>query len=263
LESASRVPGGNERSSNERSSKERSASGHRRLALVSATLAVAAITSGVLFAGTRVLGTADPASAGAGRRSDIGAAADLTRYGVASAGPEQSGSADPSATPQTATQPAPASPASNAPRATPSATKSTVQPKAATAGDGSVESQVIALVNTERANAGCAALTADSRLTTAARGHSSDMASRGYFDHNTLEGVTVGTRVTNAGYRWSAVGENIAWGQATATAVMKDWMNSPGHKANILNCSFKNIGVGMAYNSSRRPYWTQDFGTLM
>jgi uncharacterized protein YkwD len=119
---------------------------------------------------------------------------------------------------------------------------------------------VVALVNLERAKVGCAALTADPRLVDAARAHSADMANRNYFAHDTPEGVGVGTRVTEAGYRWSAVGENIAKGQPDAAAVMKAWMNSPGHKANILNCRYRQIGVGPAFQG-RSPLWTQDFAT--
>jgi uncharacterized protein YkwD len=129
------------------------------------------------------------------------------------------------------------------------------------AGNTSYEAQVVTLVNQERAKAGCQALTVDSRLTAAARGHSQDMATRNYFDHNTPEGVTPWTRITNAGYRYSAAAENIAEGQTTPASVMDAWMNSPGHRANILNCGLKNIGVGLAYNAKHTPYWTQDFGS--
>jgi uncharacterized protein YkwD len=123
------------------------------------------------------------------------------------------------------------------------------------------EAQVLVLVNQERANAGCPALTADTRLADAARGHSADMAARNYFDHTTPEGVTFSTRITNAGYVWSGAAENIASGQRDPAAVMKAWMNSPGHRANILNCSYRNLGVGLAYSANKTPYWTQDFGT--
>ena len=141
--------------------------------------------------------------------------------------------------------------------ATPTPTRSTAKP----AGNPSYEDQVVTLVNQERAKAGCKALTVDSRLVTAARGHSQDMATRNYFDHNTPEGVTPWTRITNAGYHFSSAAENIASGQATPASVMNAWMNSAGHRANILNCNLRNIGVGLAYNAKHTPYWTQDFGT--
>jgi uncharacterized protein YkwD len=143
------------------------------------------------------------------------------------------------------------------PSATPAATRSTAKPP----GNTSYEDQVVTLVNQERAKAGCKALTVDSRLVTAARGHSQDMATRNYFDHNTPEGVTPWTRITNAGYKFSSAAENIAAGQSTPASVMNAWMNSEGHRANILNCNLRNIGVGLAYNTKHTPYWTQDFGT--
>jgi len=123
------------------------------------------------------------------------------------------------------------------------------------------EGQVLDLVNVERAKVGCQPVTADSRLAAAARGHSVDMATRDYFDHDTPDGVKFGTRITNAGYAWSTAGENIAAGQSTPAEVMKSWMNSPGHRANILNCAYRNLGVGLAYSTtaSYRTYWTQDF----
>lgn len=120
---------------------------------------------------------------------------------------------------------------------------------------------VISLVNTERAKAGCPAVTSNAKLAGAALGHSQDMASRDYFSHDTPEGVSAAQRLTDSGYKWSTMGENIAYGQSSAQSVMTAWMNSSGHKANILNCAFKEIGVGLAYTSGRTPYWTQDFGS--
>ncbi len=156
---------------------------------------------------------------------------------------------------------APPAPPSSAPAGAPPLPARSAPPKPA--GDTTAEGAVLTLVNQERAKAGCQPLTSDSRLVTAARQHSQDMADRNYFDHTTPDGVAFDKRITNAGYRWSNAGENIAKGQKDAAAVMQAWMNSPGHRANILNCKFKNIGVGLAYDSKRTPYWTQDFGTLL
>ncbi|MFJ9574939.1 CAP domain-containing protein [Streptomyces sp. NPDC101191] len=125
-------------------------------------------------------------------------------------------------------------------------------------GRSSVADQVIALVNAERAKAGCGALTPNATLTRAAQGHSDDMAARDFFDHTNPDGASPGDRVTAAGYPWSTYGENIAMGQSSAEQVMESWMNSPGHRANILNCDFKEIGVGI--HDSGGPYWTQVFG---
>ncbi|MFE3638847.1 sigma-70 family RNA polymerase sigma factor [Streptomyces cellostaticus] len=122
--------------------------------------------------------------------------------------------------------------------------------------------QVVALVNKERAAAGCGPVTENAQLEKAAQAHSDDMAARNFFDHTNPDGVGPSQRISAAGYRWSASGENIAKGQQTSGSVMNSWMNSPGHRANILNCSFKEIGVGV-HNGSGGPWWTQDFGTRL
>ncbi|GAA3070759.1 hypothetical protein GCM10020254_13180 [Streptomyces goshikiensis] len=125
-----------------------------------------------------------------------------------------------------------------------------------------VAGQVIALVNKERAAAGCGPLTENSQLRSAAQGHSDDMAARNFFDHTNPDGADPGKRVTAAGYRWSTYGENIAGGQQNADSVMDSWMKSPGHRANILNCAFKEIGVGI-HQGAGGPWWTQNFGAKM
>jgi uncharacterized protein YkwD len=123
------------------------------------------------------------------------------------------------------------------------------------------EDQVAVLVNQERAKAGCGALRTDERLRTAARGHSTDMAQNGYFSHTGRNGSSFVDRIAAAGYpRSAAGGENIAMGYRTPAEVMDGWMNSEGHRENILNCGFKAIGVGVARDSGGAPYWTQDFG---
>ena len=120
--------------------------------------------------------------------------------------------------------------------------------------------QVVSLVNAERAKAGCGPVRANSKLDTAATKHSADMDARDYFDHTSPDGTDPGDRITAAGYRWSTYGENIARGQQTPAAVMDSWMNSSGHRANILNCDFKELGVGI-HRASGGPWWTQAFGT--
>jgi uncharacterized protein YkwD len=154
-------------------------------------------------------------------------------------------------------------PIAGTPSPVPPQTNPPDQPQPPPSGLTPAEAAVFAIVNQERAKAHCNPLTVDSRLTTAARRHSADMAARGYFDHATPDGVSFATRITNAGYRWSTAGENIAKGQPTAASVMKAWMNSPGHRANILNCSYRNIGIGLAYSPRREPVWTQDFAAPM
>jgi uncharacterized protein YkwD len=123
------------------------------------------------------------------------------------------------------------------------------------------EDTVTDLVNRERAKAGCTQmLHTDERLRAAARGHSEDMARNNYFSHVSRDGSTFVDRIAGAGYpKRDAAAENIAYGYATPADVMKGWMNSEGHRTNILNCSYKAIGVGVAYRGNT-PYWTQDFG---
>ncbi len=129
-------------------------------------------------------------------------------------------------------------------------------------GSLSQEMDVINLVNNERLIEGLHIYSADDRLTDAARGHSEDMAINNYFSHTSLDGRVFYQRITDAGYVWNQCGENIAAGYSTPQAVVNGWMNSPGHRANILHTSFCDIGVGYAYEegSTYNHYWTQDFG---
>ncbi|WP_243713113.1 CAP domain-containing protein [Actinomadura sp. 6K520] len=127
-----------------------------------------------------------------------------------------------------------------------------------TAGQSGPEAAVVSLTNAERAKSGCGALRVDQRLVTAARKHSADMAANNYFSHTSQNGDSPWDRMAAAGYP-DAGAENIAKGYPTAAAVVKGWMNSPGHRANILNCGLRAIGVGMA-SGPGGPYWTQNFG---
>lgn len=119
---------------------------------------------------------------------------------------------------------------------------------------------VVDLVNAERAKNRCGALKANAKLQEAAQAHTDDMAARNYFDHNSPDGKSARDRINATGYTWSRIGENIARGQQDAAAVVTAWMNSPGHRANILNCDFTEIGVGVKFGSGG-PWWTQNFGT--
>ncbi len=124
------------------------------------------------------------------------------------------------------------------------------------------ESDVIDLVNVERETRGLHPLAFDYSLAAAARDHSEDMGVQDYFSHTSLDGRTVGDRITTAGYSYNTYGENIGAGQPTPEVVINSWMSSSGHRANILNPNFCDIGVGYAYvaDSTYRHYWTQDFG---
>ncbi|WP_338710937.1 CAP domain-containing protein [Streptomyces virginiae] len=160
-------------------------------------------------------------------------------------------------------QPSQAQPPQAAPQpAKPPVTKKPQAPQPpktspAPAASGSVAA-VLALVNQERAAAGCQAVTLNAKLTKAAQDHSADMAANSNMSHTGSDGSDPGARITRAGYSWSTYGENVAYGYSTPEKVMEGWMNSPGHRENILNCSFKEIGIGLAQPNS---YWTQDFGT--
>ncbi|MFJ5063656.1 sigma-70 family RNA polymerase sigma factor [Streptomyces nigra] len=184
-----------------------------------------------------------------------------------SASPSASASTSPkpSAKPSKKTTPSPsakktekATPASQAPTRASRKAASAPQQEAPSGTVG----QVVALVNKERAAAGCGPLAEDSLLDKSAQAHSADMAARDFFDHTNPDGADPGQRITAAGYRWSTYGENIAMGQQTPEAVMESWMNSPGHRANILNCSFKDIGVGV-HEGPGGPWWTQNFGAKL
>lgn len=124
------------------------------------------------------------------------------------------------------------------------------------------ESQVIDLVNAERAAHGLKSLSYDSDLAAAALLHSQDMGSRDYFSHDSLDGTKFYERILDEGYNYNLCGENIAAGASTPEDVVDTWMNSPGHRANILNPDYCDIGVGYALSpgSSYNHYWTQDFG---
>jgi uncharacterized protein YkwD len=115
---------------------------------------------------------------------------------------------------------------------------------------------VVSLVNAERASY-CGPLAVDGRLTTAAQRHSDDMAAHDYFSHTSLNGATLADRARAAGFTGGTLGENIAAGQRTPQDVMAAWMGSAGHRANILNCDYTVIGVGLNQDGW---YWTQVFG---
>lgn len=124
----------------------------------------------------------------------------------------------------------------------------------------SSQEEVVRLTNVERQAGGCGALKNDPQLRSAAQGHSDDMATKNYFSHTSQDGRTMTDRIKASGFSpMSAWAENIAMGQRTPAEVVKAWMNSTGHRQNIMNCAYTHIGVGVA-NSSRGVYWTQNFG---
>jgi len=123
----------------------------------------------------------------------------------------------------------------------------------------SIEREVINLTNQQRAKYGLKPLAADWELSRVARYKSMDMRDRKYFAHESPTYGSPFTMMKNFGISYKSAGENIAAGQTTAWEVVNAWMNSEGHRKNILNPNFTHIGVGYASGGSMRHYWTQMF----
>jgi uncharacterized protein YkwD len=126
---------------------------------------------------------------------------------------------------------------------------------AATSPAETLRHAVIALVNTARAANGCPALRETAALDRSATAHARDMSANDYFSHSSRDGTTWYSRVKSFGVKYPG-GENIAMGFTSPTSVMQAWLASPGHRANILDCQFKTIGVG---GVSAGGYWVEDF----
>ncbi len=153
--------------------------------------------------------------------------------------------------------PTPAQPTTSKP-STPSPAKPSTS--APTNGDYSAfQKKVVDLVNAERAKAGLKPLTMSAPLNKTATLKSQDMAKLNYFDHNSPTYGSPFDMMKKYGISYRTAGENIAMGQTSPEQVMQGWMNSSGHRANILNASYTQIGVGIAKNSAGRLYWTQQF----
>ena len=120
----------------------------------------------------------------------------------------------------------------------------------------SYEAEVVRLVNAERAKYGLKALASNWELARVARYKSQDMADKHYFSHTSPTYGTPFQMMKSFGITYRAAGENIAYGQRTPQEVVNAWMNSSGHRANILNSSYAQIGVGYA---AKGNYWTQMF----
>ena len=169
----------------------------------------------------------------------------------------------------------------NAALALPSEERTTPQGKAEAASTATVETcdggstslkieekRVLDLHNAVRKKHGLGSLCVDPALTRAARAHSKEMIAKGYFRHESFDGETAGARLKGFGYDWSASGENIAWGSGSMSRPddrFKGWMESPGHRANILNGAFREVGVGIASGDPKKTgeqvMYTVDFGS--
>ena len=155
--------------------------------------------------------------------------------------------------------------------ATPTKTRSTSptpsdtpQPPTSGSGTNTQERQVLEYTNQIREQQGCGPLRLDSALVEAAGKHASDMVRRHYMDHTNPDGHDPGDRMAAAGYRGTSWGENIAAGYDSAQKVVAAWMQSDGHRKNILNCRFTTIGIGYDSGRVKSDYgpgsWVQDFG---
>lgn len=135
---------------------------------------------------------------------------------------------------------------------------------------GEAEAQVLQILNQARVAKGCPALVVNPSLVAAARVQSDGMALQNYFSHVGADGHRFTYRAKAQGYQYRLIGENIAAGQKTAQEVARDWLNSPPHRRNILNCNFLETGIAMTYQADDLPidgnpvplytYWTQVFG---
>lgn len=118
--------------------------------------------------------------------------------------------------------------------------------------------RVVDLVNQERSSRGLSPLHVNASLGQVAAAHAADMRRSQSFSHAGSDGSSIDVRVNRAGYGWARVGENLALGQDSAEAAVRAWMDSPGHRANILNPAFQDVGVAVDLNGA--PIWVQVFG---
>lgn len=124
--------------------------------------------------------------------------------------------------------------------------------------DISVAQEVLNIVNQERQRAGLSPLRLQSQLTAAAQAHSNDMARNNFISHTGYDGSSFVDRIKRTGYNFRSGAENVAAGQTSSQNVMQSWMNSPGHRNNILNPGYRDIGIANARGN--KLYWTQVFG---
>lgn len=213
---------------------------------------------------TSASGGAPAAGGGPGMAGGDGMAASALPAGFPSAGPTPNAPATRAPAPAQTKTGAPVAPPRSTASPTPRRTQSTATSapaRSATASPALPPAQeVITLVNQERAAARCDPLTVDGKLTTAAQLHSEDQAAHQNMSHTGSDGSSLQERIDRVDYQWRIIGENVAYGQTTPAQVMSDWMNSDGHRENILNCQFEDIGVGVARDADGRLAWTQDFG---
>jgi uncharacterized protein YkwD len=128
-----------------------------------------------------------------------------------------------------------------------------------------MERQAIAEINRHRQANGCRATTLNRQLSVAATRHSNDMAAHDMLSHTGSDGSTTAARIRQAGYTpYKKIGETVAAGYPTPQAVVEGWMNSPAHRAILLDCQYQDIGIGLAINPNTKSgwhhFWTATFG---
>lgn len=128
--------------------------------------------------------------------------------------------------------------------------------------DEALERKVLELVNAERAVYGIKPLEWNDKLAKTAREHSLDMVKRNFFSHENPDGKSPFDRLKDANIRYTCAAENIAAGQSSPEMAVEEWMNSEGHKMNILNPSLTSLGVGLARGGEYGIYWTQNFADI-
>ncbi len=128
--------------------------------------------------------------------------------------------------------------------------------------EAALQKRVIAMVNAARADNGLAPLKVSKQLEKAAQGHACDSAARGQMSHISSDGSKLPERLQRVGYTFAAASENVAYGYDDAGGVMNAWMNSPGHRRNILGAKVREIGVGLAMQGGGDPelHWVLNFG---
>lgn len=172
--------------------------------------------------------------------------------------PTTSGSSS-SPKPTTPSSPSSSSGTSSAPASSGTQGNTSSTPSQTSGNYSTFQNKVVQLVNKERAANGLKALTVNDQLNKTATLKSEDMAKLNYFDHTSPTYGSPFDMMKKYGITYRSAGENIAEGQTTPEQVMQGWMNSPGHRANILNSSFTQIGVGIAKNAQNQYIWTQQF----
>ncbi|MBD0842019.1 sigma-70 family RNA polymerase sigma factor [Streptomyces sp. TRM68416] len=248
-----------------RAARSRGRHGHRarrRIRQRRRAAGVAAAVAALIAGGTVATLSLQPDGEGDTVRSAAGTQPEAPAPASSSASPTPSASPSPSPSPSASSSP---KPSATSPKPTPTPSRTSAEPtpsrpqlsaSPAAAPAAAPAAQVLALVNAEREKAGCGPVTSDDRLARAAQLHSEDMSQNDYFDHTGLNGSTFADRATAQGHP-SPGAENIAQGQPTPEAVMESWMNSPGHRQNILNCSLTTMGLGVVDDDWT---WTQVFG---